>query len=594
VPTGEIWLSDGISYKFVLKDSTDVLIATWDGLSGINSNFIAYTAVEETATATAGQTVFNTTLTYAPATNNLAVYVNGSNQIVGVNYTETDENTVTFLTGLNVGDVVKFSTASPVATNSMDAANVSYTPEGGSNAAVTNVQDKLRQYVSVKDFGAVGDGVTDDTAAIQNAIDTGKKVWIPAGTYLFSTLTANGVGTATVFLSGEGTDSVLKTTVAANTAFTFGVNTVGIEGIVLENFLLQGNSTNNAGIQFGSAITYAAYVKMKNVIIQGFTKTNAYAIGIGSLQELDGENVLMRNNYINIYKLSGGYCTATTFRGKGGYIGLATYRGVDLTNPVQNISFIDMVIENNAYEAIYSAGNNSVITVQNCYFEANAATGGDAQVVVTAGALPEYSATLILTNNWFSDTGSSVKNLKLDWAWNCTIVSNAGILASGGVETTANTSAYFGYNNAGVTLATLYTAPSTFYDSLLGDIAYDDYGGVGGFDIKRNGIVGGATTVGYIATGRGATASVASGVAEGLFDMTDTGKYEVICWLPGSNDIGYMASATILSINGTDQRIANQSNGTGMQITITAGGIVNGTQLSGSPAAISYVWLRIR
>jgi hypothetical protein len=76
--------------------------------------------------------------------------------------------------------------------------------------------------------------------------------------------------------------------------------------------------------------------------------------------------------------------------------------------------------------------------------------------------------------------------------------------------------------------------------------------------------------------------------------MTDTGKYEVICWLPGSNDIGYMASATILSINGTDQRIANQSNGAGMQITITAGGIVNGTQLSGSPAAISYAWLRIR
>jgi len=85
VPTGEIWLSDGISYKFVLKDSTDVLIATWDGLSGINSNFIAFTAQEETATATAGQTVFNTTINYIPATNNLAVFVNGSNQIVNVN-----------------------------------------------------------------------------------------------------------------------------------------------------------------------------------------------------------------------------------------------------------------------------------------------------------------------------------------------------------------------------------------------------------------------------------------------------------------------------------------------------------------------------
>ena len=33
-------------------------------------------------------------------------------------------------------------------------------------------------------FGAVADGVTDDTAAIQAAIDTGKDVYFPEGTYL--------------------------------------------------------------------------------------------------------------------------------------------------------------------------------------------------------------------------------------------------------------------------------------------------------------------------------------------------------------------------------------------------------------------------
>jgi hypothetical protein len=185
VPTGEIWLADGISYKFVLKDSTDVLIATWDGLSGINSNFIAFTAQEETATATAGQTVFNLSLSYLPATNNLSVFVNGSNQIVSVNYLETDDNTVTFLTGLNVGDVVKFSTATPVATNAMDAANVSYTP-AGAGAVTTNVQAKLRQTVSVKDFGAVGDGTTDDTAAFNAALTTGKPIYIPSGAYVIT------------------------------------------------------------------------------------------------------------------------------------------------------------------------------------------------------------------------------------------------------------------------------------------------------------------------------------------------------------------------------------------------------------------------
>ena len=65
------------------------------------------------------------------------------------------------------------------------AADVNYTP-AGAGAVTTTVQTKLRETVSVKDFGAVGDGTTDDTTALQNffsACMAGKRGYINAGTY---------------------------------------------------------------------------------------------------------------------------------------------------------------------------------------------------------------------------------------------------------------------------------------------------------------------------------------------------------------------------------------------------------------------------
>lgn len=80
----------------------------------------------------------------------------------------------------------------------------------GSTAGRT-LKDRFADIINVKNFGATGNGVTDDTAAIQAAINAanGKTVFIPAGTYAFTSLSVTTNGTKLV---GEGIGTVLRPT----------------------------------------------------------------------------------------------------------------------------------------------------------------------------------------------------------------------------------------------------------------------------------------------------------------------------------------------------------------------------------------------
>jgi hypothetical protein len=145
--------------------------------------------------------------------------------------------------------------------------------QAGTGAVATTVQAKLRESVSVKDFGATGNGTTDDTTALQAAISAaqvmgaGTKIWFPIGTYLISS-TLNV--TSGIFLVGEngslngvnGTPPAgMKTVIQWNSAVTGSnmirwvsstastvINRGGIQGITLD-----GNNTATNGLYISSA-----------------------------------------------------------------------------------------------------------------------------------------------------------------------------------------------------------------------------------------------------------------------------------------------------------------------------------------------------
>lgn len=141
----------------------------------------------------------------------------------------------------------------------------------GTGAVTRTVNSKLGDIISVKDFGAVGDGIVDDTAAIQAAIDSvpadGGIVYIPAGRYkVTSTIrVGNGSNTAVstkncVKLQGAGMAPYFGT--ACGTEIFWGGSSGPSSTVVSYNgsgdgFGLDGIEINCAGVASNGLVVYS-------------------------------------------------------------------------------------------------------------------------------------------------------------------------------------------------------------------------------------------------------------------------------------------------------------------------------------------------
>ena len=118
--------------------------------------------------------------------------------------------------------------------------------------------------VNVKDYGAVGNGTTDDTAAIATALATGRSVLFPAGTYLTG---AQTVASAGQILFGEGAASIILAQSAASNLFTVSADQVGFQDL-----RLNGAATGNVNTTFAiytAAASPARYMTVERVVFSG-------------------------------------------------------------------------------------------------------------------------------------------------------------------------------------------------------------------------------------------------------------------------------------------------------------------------------------
>ena len=101
--------------------------------------------------------------------------------------------------------------ASVAALNTSSGSNSVGFIQTGTGAVARKTQDKLRERVSAEDFGAIGDGVADDTAALNLCAALGRTVLLkPGSSYLISSRVTGVTGTRFVCADGVA-DVVFKT-----------------------------------------------------------------------------------------------------------------------------------------------------------------------------------------------------------------------------------------------------------------------------------------------------------------------------------------------------------------------------------------------
>lgn len=257
------------------------------------------------------------------------------------------------------------------------------------------IAEKFAESISVKDFGAVGDGIADDTAAFQAAVDAAQTIYVPAGTYRISTVTISsnttliGVDKGSTFITGDG--DLFEVTGLYLSMEQIYIYNDTVEGKLI-NFTNPTTVANNRfnEMRFGKA-TYHIYAT-PIVVSWTFTKCMFREASISSRYYVNG---------------------VTTYSEFDCYTSLNN-QGITINNRARSSLFSGSVFENNDTNGFYFYANQpgefiGNVTFLNCYFESNAVNAG--KITVAAAETVRcfsfigcyFTKSALITNNYYVD-----------------------------------------------------------------------------------------------------------------------------------------------------------------------------------------------
>ena len=255
--------------------------------------------------------------------------------------------------------------------------------QSGTGAVARTVQDKGRDSVSVLDFGAVGNGVADDTAAFNAA-----KIAFPNGTIYVP----NGIYRVNIDLStemirmvGEGRrTTILKPAIDAP-VISIGNMAGSYQGISLENLELEGVAGfASPGILFKNTPNINDYHKLERLHIRNFTNgieilgrtiwSTMRDVEIASCSENGlyghGANVLLNQLLVE-------HCTFE-YTQKSGFKLEGQNPGITSTLKFLHCNFENCGLDASATDtAGCYVSNVHEVEFDNCYFESNSQTSTD-------------------------------------------------------------------------------------------------------------------------------------------------------------------------------------------------------------------------